>query len=92
MKALRLGSSVTGIVKLLSGGIIKLVLLGNVIAIPIAYYGTNEWLASFAYHTDPGIVTFIAAGMMALVVAIMTISYHSLKAALANPVDSLKYE
>jgi len=87
-----LGATANGIVTLLTTGLVKWVLIANVIAWPIAYYIMNRWLQTFAYRTSisPGI--FILSGALALVVAIATVSYQAVHAARANPVDSLKYE
>ncbi|HLF34306.1 MAG TPA: hypothetical protein VI583_08715, partial [Cyclobacteriaceae bacterium] len=60
--------------------------------IPLSWYGTSQWLSTFAYKTDIGFLIFIFAGLIALSVAILTISYHTVKAAVRNPVESLRYE
>jgi putative ABC transport system permease protein len=87
-----LGASVTGIVRLISREFIVLVLLSNVIAWPAAYYFLNQWLQSFAYRMQISWATFLLAGVVAVMIAVLTVSYQALKAALANPVDSLRYE
>jgi ABC-type antimicrobial peptide transport system permease subunit len=87
-----LGASVPGIIMLLSGEFTKWVLLANFIAWPVAYYAMNKWLNDFAYKADPNIWVFIASGMMALVIAMLSVSFHAIKAATANPVESLRYE
>ncbi len=87
-----LGSSVTGIVGLLSKDFVKLVLLANVIAWPVAWYVMHKWLQDFAYRIDIGWWTFALAGVLALVIALLTVSTQAVKAALANPVESLRYE
>jgi putative ABC transport system permease protein len=87
-----LGASVSGIVLLLSKEFLKLVLMANLIAWPIAYYFMSRWLQNFAYRTSIGIGIFIISGLLALAIALLTVSYQSIKAALANPVDSLRYE
>ncbi len=87
-----LGASVSGIVCLLSKDFLKLVLIANLIAWPIAYYAMNQWLQSFAYRIDLGISTFILSGLIALLIAILTVSYQAIKAARANPVEALRYE
>lgn len=87
-----LGASVANIVTLLSKGFIKLVILGFVIAIPIAWYAMNQWLSDFAYHIEVGPGIFALAGISALVIALLTVSWQSIKAALSNPVESLKSE
>lgn len=87
-----LGASVSGIVFLLSGEFLKWVLLANVIAWPAAYLVMNQWLRSYAYRTSIGIWPFMVSGLLALVVALLTIGYQSVSAANANPVNALKYE
>ena len=87
-----LGASVTGLLILLSKDFTKWVILANVIAWPIAWYAMNSWLQGFAYRINIEIWTFILAGMLALVVALLTVSFQALKAAVANPVEALRYE
>jgi putative ABC transport system permease protein len=87
-----LGSSVSGIVMLLSKDLTRLVLLANIIAWPVAWYLLNQWLRSFLYRTHISFDIFIIAGAITLIIALFTVSYHSIKAATANPVDSLRYE
>lgn len=87
-----LGASVASIVGMLSKEFIKLVALGMLIASPLAYYMMNRWLQDFAYRIDIGVMTFILAGSLALVIALLTVSLQSVKAALANPADALRYE
>ena len=81
-----------GIVVLLTKEFTKWVLIANVIAWPIAYFAVNEWLENFAYRTSIELWVFLIAGILTLLVALTTVSYRSLKAAVANPVDSLRYE
>jgi len=87
-----LGASVTGIFTMLSKDFTKLVLLANLISWPLAYWVMNSWLQNFAYKTNIGFLTFIFSAILALAIALLTVSYQSIKAAIANPVDSLKYE
>jgi putative ABC transport system permease protein len=87
-----LGSSVTGIVRLLAKDFIQLIIIAIVIAVPIAWYSMNIWLADFAYKISVSWWMFAAAGAMALGVAMLTISFQSIKAALMNPVKSLRSE
>jgi putative ABC transport system permease protein len=87
-----LGSSVSKIVMLLSKDLTKLVLLANIIAWPVAWLSLNLWLQSFLYRTRINLDIFIIAGAITLIIALFTVSYHSIKAATANPVDSLRYE
>lgn len=87
-----LGASVAGITGLLAKDFLKLVVIAILIASPLAYYGMQRWLADFAYRIDMHWWIFAAAGLVALAVAFLTVSFQSIKAALANPVDSLRNE
>ena len=87
-----LGASVTGIVRMLSKDFLKLVLVATVIAFPIAWWAMHKWLNDFEYRVDIGWWVFIVAGVVALLIALLTISFQSVKAALANPVKSLRTE
>lgn len=87
-----LGASVTGIVRLLSKDFIKLVLFALVIASPIAWWAMNQWLQDFAYHIDIQWWVFAVAGAAAVVIALLTVSWQAIRAAVANPVDSLRDE
>ncbi|GAB5409755.1 MAG: ABC transporter permease [Balneolaceae bacterium] len=87
-----LGATVLNIVSLLSLDFLKLVAIGFVIAAPISWYTMNTWLAEFAYRIDIGIEIFLTAGTLALIIAFITTSWQSVKAASSNPVDSLKNE
>jgi putative ABC transport system permease protein len=85
-----LGASVSNIVVMMSKDFLKLVLIGLVIAIPIAYYAMEKWLNGFAYNVGFGWMVFVYAALAGVLVAFGTVSYHSLKAATSNPVNSLK--
>jgi len=87
-----LGASVSNIVNLLSREFIKLVLIAFVIAAPIGLLGMNKWLQDFAYHIHISWWVFVVAGSSALVIAFFTISFQAIKAAVANPVTSLRSE
>ena len=87
-----LGASTTGIMVLLSKEFAKWVLLANVIAWPAAYYFMNKWLQEFANRINIGIGTFIVSAILAFFIALLTVSFLTLKAALANPIESLRYE
>ena len=87
-----LGASVKQIVELLSKDFVKLVLLSILIASPLAWYIMNEWLQGFAYQTDIQVWIFILAGLLTLLIAFLTMSYHSVRTALADPVKSLRTE
>lgn len=87
-----LGATVTNVTALLSKDFIKLVLLANVIAWPVTWLAMTKWLQDFAYRIDIGWWVFALAGGLALVIALVTVSTQAIRAALANPVDSLRYE
>lgn len=87
-----LGASVGGVILLLSKDFTKLVLLAFVLASPLAWWMMSEWLGSFAYRMDLGVDSFLLAGMVALMIAWVTVSYQSIKAAIVNPVKSLRRE
>ncbi len=87
-----LGSSVSGIVYLLSKEFIKWVFISCVIAFPVAYLLMNDWLDNFAYRTGINVFVFIAAASLIILIALLTVSYQAVKAALANPIKSLRYE
>jgi len=87
-----LGASVPGLISLLSGEFTKWVLLANIIACPVAYYLMNKWLQNFAYRIDMSLWFFVLAGGIALAIALATVSFQAIKAATANPVESLRYE
>jgi putative ABC transport system permease protein len=87
-----LGASVASIVTLLSKDFIKLVFFSILIATPICWYAMNRWLNDFAYRVEIGPGVFIQAGLIAVVIALATISWQSVKAALANPIKSLRNE
>ena len=87
-----MGASVSGIVLLLSKNFLKWLILANIIAWPVSYYFMQQWLQNFAYRTSINIAFFIFAGILTLIIAVITISFQSVKAAKTNPVNSLKYE
>ncbi|MDN5211760.1 ABC transporter permease [Fulvivirgaceae bacterium BMA12] len=87
-----LGASVQGIVGILAKDFLKMVLAGFLLAIPVAWYFMHQWLADFAYRIEMEWWMFAMAGFAAMVIALFTISSQSIKAALTNPVDSLKNE
>jgi putative ABC transport system permease protein len=87
-----LGATVPNIVILLTKEFSKWILLANIIAWPIAYFAMNRWLQNFAYRISIGPWIFFLAAFMALLIALFTVSYKALKAAVANPADALKYE
>jgi len=87
-----LGASISNIVMLLSKDFIKLVVIAFVIASPIAWYIMHNWLQNFAYRINISVWVFITAGLLAIIIAFATISFQSIKAAIANPVKSLRTE
>jgi putative ABC transport system permease protein len=87
-----LGASVTGIVNLLSFDFLKLVIASFFIAMPLAWYFMHKWLQDFAYRIDISWWVFVLAGILAIMVAIATISFQAIKAAMSNPVKSLRSE
>ena len=87
-----LGASASGIVNLLSIEFIKLVLIALVIAVPVVWFGMNKWLQEFAYRSTITWWVFCLAGLVAVLIAFSTISFQAIKAAIANPVKSLRTE
>ncbi|MEO8413003.1 MAG: ABC transporter permease [Ginsengibacter sp.] len=87
-----LGASVTGIVQLISKDFLKLVIIAIIIAIPVAWWAMNTWLDGFAFRVDVSWWIFAMAGIIALLIALLTISFQAIKAAMANPVKSLRAE
>jgi hypothetical protein len=86
------GASVSNIAAMLSKDFLKLVFIAVLIAFPIAWWAMNEWLNDFAYRIDIGIGIFIIAGAAILFITLLTISFQAIKAAIANPVKSLRTE
>ena len=87
-----LGASVPSILLMLSNEFIKWIVIANIIAWPVAYYFMNKWLQEFAYRIDINWWLFTIAGSIALIIALLTVSIQAIKAATANPVESLRYE
>jgi putative ABC transport system permease protein len=87
-----LGATEINIVSLLSGDFLKLVMLAVVVSIPAGWYGMNKWLEGFAYRTQITWSVFVLAAGAAVIIALVTISFQAVKAALANPAKSIKYE
>jgi putative ABC transport system permease protein len=87
-----LGASVQQVILLLSKDFTRLVAIAFVIAAPVAYFAMNKWLQDFAYRTDLNPAIFVLAGVLALLIAWLTVSYQAVKAALTNPVEALRYE
>jgi putative ABC transport system permease protein len=87
-----LGATVTEIAFMLSKEFIRWVLIGNIIACFATYYLMNKWLSNYAYRIDINLLVFLLSAIVTILIVIATISYQSIKAALANPVKSLRYE
>ncbi len=85
-----LGASVSSILIMMSRDFLKLVFIGIVLAAPVAWYGMSKWLSGFAYNAGFAWIVFLYAAAVAVAVALFTVSYHSLRAATSNPVNSLK--
>ncbi len=87
-----LGANVLGLTSLLSKEFIRLVLIANCIAFPVAWWGTNKWLQEYAYHIDVSWWVFVLAALLATGIAMLTVSYQAIKAAVVNPVKMLRSE
>jgi len=87
-----LGSSVSGIVLLLSGNFMRYVVVANVIAWPLTWWGMDRWLQTFPYHISIGVHHFLLSGLAVVVIAFVSVSSQTIKAALKQPVKALKYE
>jgi len=87
-----LGASVGGIVAMLSKDFARLVLIACVIAFPVAWWAMNKWLQSFAYRTNISWWVFLVTGVVAITIALLTVGFQAVKAAIANPVKSLRTE
>ncbi len=87
-----LGASVPSLVVLLSRDFIRLVLIASLVALPLAYLALQEWLASYAFRIDIGWWLLLLPVGIVLLIALLTVSFQTIRAALANPVDSLRYE
>jgi len=87
-----LGASVPRITGLLTKDFLQLVLLSSIVAFPLAWWVMHEWLQNYAYRIDINWWVFIAAAMLALLIALITISFQAIRAAVANPVKSLRKE
>ncbi len=87
-----LGASIINVIVMLTKDFTKWVLLANILAWPLAWYAMNKWLLNFVYRIDLTIWPFLLAGFLVLIIALLTVSFQAIKAATANPVESLKYE
>lgn len=86
-----LGASAANLVTLISKEMLRLFLLSNLLAWPLAYYGMHHWLENFAYRADLGILSFVLGSLLVGVITFVTMGYQSLKAAQANPVETLHH-
>jgi putative ABC transport system permease protein len=87
-----LGASVTGVVFLLSKDFTRLIVIAFVLAVPVGWYLMDSWLQDFAYRIQLGVEVFLLAGVIALMIGWLTVSYQSVKAAIMNPVKALRNE
>jgi putative ABC transport system permease protein len=87
-----LGSTSSGLVVLLSKDYTKWVIISNLIAWPLAWYGMTQWLRNFSYRIEINWWVFLIAGALALAIALLTVSSQAIKAAFDNPIDAIKYE
>jgi putative ABC transport system permease protein len=87
-----LGASVKGLAGLLSVDFLKLVAISCLISFPIAWWMMNDWLQSYPYRVEISWIIFLVAGLLALFIALLTVSFQAIKAAMANPVESLRSE
>jgi putative ABC transport system permease protein len=87
-----LGANVTIIVTMISTDFLKLVLIASLIAVPFAWWAMNKWLQDFAYRIQISWWVFLMAGILAILIALLTVCFQAIKAAIANPVKSLRTE
>jgi putative ABC transport system permease protein len=87
-----LGASVNNIARMLSADFLKLVLISSVIAFPIAWWAMHKWLEDFAYRVSISWWIFFVSGILALLIAVLTVGFQAIKAGVANPVKSLRTE
>ena len=87
-----LGASIPGVVALLARDFVKLVLIANLVAWPLAYFAMNKWMQNFAYRVGIAPWIFLLTGLAAMAIALLTVSFQSIRAALSDPVRAIKYE
>lgn len=87
-----LGSSVTGIVFLLSKDFSRLIMIAFIVVVPLAWYAMNQWMSDFAYQVQISPFVYVTAGLIVLAIAFLSVLYQALKAALINPSDTLRNE
>ncbi|MGZ4000708.1 MAG: ABC transporter permease, partial [Mucilaginibacter sp.] len=83
---------VLSITRMLTREFVALVLIAIAIAIPVAFWASHKWLQDFTYRINIGWLTFAVAGLSAIIIAVLTVSFQSVKAAMSNPVDSIRSE
>ena len=86
------GAKETDVVIMLNRDLVKWVIIAFIISIPITWYSMNKWLDKFAFRTEIDIILLVLAGLLALLIALITVIFHTYKSASANPVEALKYE
>jgi putative ABC transport system permease protein len=87
-----MGASIITIIKLINREFLMLVLISNIIAWPVAWYFMKNWLDNFTYRIDLSVWPFIFSGLIAIIIALISVSYQALKASSTNPIDALRYE
>jgi ABC-type antimicrobial peptide transport system permease subunit len=87
-----LGSSVNSILFMLVRESVILAIIACAIAIPVAHIFLNDWLDNFAYHTSITWLTYLISGVISLAVTVLSVSFHAIRASMANPVNAIKYE
>jgi putative ABC transport system permease protein len=87
-----LGASIPGVAALIARDFLKLVLIANILAWPVAWYGMSIWLEDFAYRADMNAMSFLVVTLASALIAVSTVSYQALRAGLMNPVKALRYE
>jgi putative ABC transport system permease protein len=87
-----LGASISGIFKMLSKDFLQLIIIASLIAFPVAWWAMQKWLQGYAYKTNISWWLFVASGLLTLIIALIAISFQSIRAAIANPVKSLRTE
>lgn len=87
-----MGASLSNIIVLLSREFTLLVMIGNIIAWPLAYFAMQNWLNNFAYKTGIGWVVFGLAGILTFLISLLTVSYQAIRAALTDPAIAIRYE
>lgn len=87
-----LGASVPTILSLLSREIVSLIIISNLIAWPVAWFLMNKWLDSFAYHIEMSVLIYVVSGIVAVIIALLTVSSQTIRAAMTNPSETLRYE